>query len=78
MLDNTQLEEGLRASVVVTEFLVPQGDPAEIQANSFAKLNLVIFPASSASFKERQDFDDVIVDKLRFKSGLSVASGVSP
>ncbi|MGH1508335.1 hypothetical protein [Ralstonia solanacearum] len=78
MLDNTQLAEGLRASVVVTEFFVPQGSPAEVQANSFVRLNLVIFPASSASFKERQDFDDVVVDKLRIKSGLPVAGGVSP
>lgn len=64
MLDNTQLPYGLRASVVITEFFVPDA-PEERDVNSFVILNLVVFPAASASFKERQDYDDILMDMLR-------------
>jgi hypothetical protein len=61
MLDNTQLPEGLRVSVVITEFNVPDLDR---EANSWIKFHLIVFPAASASFKERQDYDDILIDKL--------------
>jgi hypothetical protein len=66
MLDNTQLPYGLRTSVVITEFFVPES-LEDRQANSFVKFHLVVFPAASASFKERQDYDDVLLDMLRAK-----------
>ncbi len=62
MLDNTELSSGLRVSVVVTELFVPEQDREE---NSFVKLHLVVFPGASASFKERQDYDDILLDILR-------------
>jgi hypothetical protein len=64
MLDNTQLPDGLRATVVMTEINVPDTASASM-ANSFATLHLVIFPAASASLKERQDFDEILLDMLR-------------
>ena len=64
MLDNTQLPDGLRASVVLTEFFVPERQ-SEINANSFLTMHMVVFPAASASFKERQDYDDILLDMLR-------------
>jgi hypothetical protein len=66
MLDNTQLSRGLRASVVVTEFYVPDQETARA-ANSFVKFHLVVFPAANASFKERQDYDDILLGILRAK-----------
>jgi hypothetical protein len=66
MLDNTQLPHGLRASVVITEFFVPESREDK-EANSFVKFHLVVFPAASASFKERQDYDDILLDMLRAK-----------
>lgn len=66
MLDNTQLPQGLRCSIVITEFLVPDGPAESREANSAVKFHLVVFPAASASFKERQDYDDVLTDMLRF------------
>jgi hypothetical protein len=66
MLDNTQLPHGLRTSVVITEFFVPDAPEAR-EANSFVKFHLVVFPAASASFKERQDYDDILLDMLRAK-----------
>jgi hypothetical protein len=63
MLDNTQLSNGLRTSVVITDFFVPD-EELDREANSFVKLHLVVFPAASASFKERQDYDDILLDKL--------------
>lgn len=62
MLDNTELSSGLRASVVITEFFAPAEKPS---SDSFVKFNLVVFPGASASFKERQDYDDVLLDMLR-------------
>lgn len=64
MLDNLQLPHGLRVSVVTTEFFVPEIE-ADRAANSFVNLHLVVFPASSASLKERQDYDDILRDMLR-------------
>jgi hypothetical protein len=66
MLDNTQLSHGLRISVVITDFLVPEKHK-DLEANSFVKFHLVVFPAASASFKERQDYDDILLDMLRAK-----------
>jgi hypothetical protein len=61
MLDNTQLAYGLRTSVVITDFHVEKGH----ETNSFVQFYLVVFPAASASFKERQDYDDILIDMLR-------------
>lgn len=66
MLDNTQLPYGLRTSVVISEFLVPEAEK-DREANSFVQFHLVVFPAASASFKERQDYDDILLDMLRAK-----------
>ena len=63
MLDNTQLAYGLRTSVVITDFHVEK----DREANSFVQFYLVVFPAASASFKERQDYDDILLDMLRAK-----------
>ena len=67
MLDNTQLAYGLRTSVVITDFVVPESGP-DREGNSFVALHLVVFPASSASFKERQDYDDILNDMLRMRT----------
>jgi hypothetical protein len=67
MLDNTQLPNGLRASLVLTEFFVPEVE-RDRESNSWVRLNLVVFPAASASFKERQDYDDILFDKLSAES----------
>ncbi|MCK9686038.1 hypothetical protein [Scleromatobacter humisilvae] len=66
MLDNTQLEHGLRAAVVVSDFVVAD-DPKDRAANSFVNVHLVVFPAGAASLKERQDYDDILTDMLRMK-----------
>jgi hypothetical protein len=64
MLDNLQLPHGLRASVVITQFLV--NDAAEKpEDGSVVDMWLVVFPASSASLKERQDYEDILRDMLR-------------
>lgn len=66
MLDNTQLPHGLRTSVVLTEFYVADGkNAAERAANSFFNMHLIVFPSGSASYKERQDYDDILRDMLR-------------
>ena len=77
MLDNTQLPYGLRTSVVITEFFVPEA-PAERETNSFVQFHLVVFPAASASFKERQDYDDILLDMLRTKGKERRADDKSP
>jgi hypothetical protein len=64
MLDNTQLSDGLRTSVVITDFYAGEAKQ-DREANSAAKFQLVVFPAANASFKERQDYDDIINDMLR-------------
>ncbi|HKW95162.1 MAG TPA: hypothetical protein VJX92_24980 [Methylomirabilota bacterium] len=69
MLDNTQLPHGLRTSVVITDFFVPD-TPDERDANSFVQFYLVVFPAAGASFKERQDYDDILGEMLRARDGI--------
>jgi hypothetical protein len=71
MLDNTQLPHGLRTSVVTTDFFLSGG-------NSFVTLHLVVFPAASASFKERQDYDDILLDMLRVESSRSLHRNMKP
>ena len=66
MLANLQLPYGLRAAVAITEFDVTTV-AEERQSDSFAQMHLVVFPSSSASFKERQDYDDVLLDMIRQK-----------
>jgi hypothetical protein len=63
MLDNTQLRNGVRASVVITSFDVPD-DLAAREVESNARIHLVIFPAASASLKERRDYDDLLQEML--------------
>jgi len=63
MLDNTQLLHGLRTSVVITDFYVPTAE-IDREANTFVNFHLVVFPAASASFKERQDYDDILREML--------------
>ena len=78
MLDNTQLPHGLRASVVLTEFQIADSpDIDERAANSFFWLHLVAFPAGSASYKERQDYDDVLRDMLRKRDEESARIPIS-
>jgi hypothetical protein len=77
MLDNTQLPYGLRVSVVITEFFVPDA-PEEREANSLVQFHLVVFPSASASFKERQDYDDILQDMLRTKGNERRAKGRLP
>lgn len=74
MLDNTQLPDGLRAAVVITSFDVPEAEQ-ERQVNSSAAVHLVVFPSSSASYKERQDYDDVLLDMMRSHSGALQSRG---
>ena len=74
MIDNTQLPDGLRSSVVMTEFFVPESEQ-DREANSFVKLHLVVFPAASASFKERQDYDDILLDMLRARTNQARREG---
>lgn len=79
MLDNTQLPHGLRTSVVLTEFYVADGvNEAERAANSFFKMHLVVFPSGSASFKERQDYDDILRDMLRKRDEVAATPASSP
>lgn len=79
MLDNTQLPHGLRTSVVLTEFLVADGaNESERAANSFFKMHLVVFPSGSASYKERQDYDDILRDMLRKREEMAAAPASAP
>jgi hypothetical protein len=63
MLDNTQLSYGLRTSVVMTDFRASR--TPEGKDSGYVSFHLVVFPAASASFKERQDYDDILLDMLR-------------
>jgi hypothetical protein len=74
MMDNVQLAHGLRASVVVTEFTVPPR-PEDRALNSYAAVHLLVFPAASASFKERQDYDDVLLDMVRNRERAAGSGG---
>ena len=58
MLDNIQLPRGLRLALVMTTY-----EPSIDEV--YTDLHLTVFPASAASFKERQDYDDVLLDMLR-------------
>ena len=71
MLSNVQLPFGLRAAVAVTVFDVPAlvGDQ---KLDSFAQLYLIVFPSSSASFKERQDYDDILMNMVRQRQQTSL------
>ena len=73
MLDNTQLSHGLRTSVVMTDFLVARTQDGK--DNSFVKFHLVVFPAASASFKERQDYDDILLYMLRTEITPTASEG---
>ena len=69
MLDNTRLPNGQRCSVVVSEFFVDEkGSDEDRRLNSFANLEVVIFPATSASLKERIEFNELLRLMLRDKS----------
>ena len=63
MLDNTQLSHGLRTSVVMTDFTASKTKDGK--DSGYVSFHLVVFPAASASFKERQDYDDILLDMLR-------------
>jgi hypothetical protein len=63
MLDNTQLSHGLRTSVVMTDFGASRTQDGKV--SGYISFHLVVFPTSSASFKERQDYDDILLDMLR-------------
>ena len=79
MLDNTQLSHGLRTSVVLTEFFVADiPNEAERAANTFFKMHLVVFPSGSASYKERQDYDDILRDMLRQRDEIAATPPSSP
>lgn len=78
MLDNTQLPYGLRCSVVITDFFVPQDAGAELEDNSVVNFHLVVFPSESASFKERQDYDDVLSGMLAAGGGQAPVRTASP
>ena len=60
MLDNTQLPYGLRASVVITDFFVPEA--AIIAKPTAPSISSRVFPAAFTSFKEREDYDDILTD----------------
>lgn len=74
MMDNVQLAHGLRASVVVTAFTVPPR-PEDRALNSYAAVHLLVFPGASASFKERQDYDEVLLDMVRKRDSMAGSGG---
>lgn len=72
MLDNTRLPNGERCSVVLTDFFVDvQASDKDKQSNSFANLDVVVFPATSASLKERIEYDELLRNMLRHKNRYS-------
>jgi hypothetical protein len=72
MLDNTRLPSGERCSVVLTDFFVDeQASAKDKQLNSFANLDVVVFPATSASLKERIEYDELMRNMLHYKSRYS-------
>jgi hypothetical protein len=69
MLDNTRLPNGERCSVVLTDFFVDErASDKDQQRNSFANLDVVVFPATSASLKERIEYDELLRNMLRNKN----------
>ena len=76
MLDNTRLPNGQRCSVVLTEFYVEEsGSEEEKRLNSFANIDVVVFPATSASLKERIEYDELLRSTLRNKELSTETSG---
>lgn len=72
MLDNTRLPNGDRCSVVLTEFFVDeQASDEDKRLNSFATLEVVVFPATSASLKERIEYEELLRNMLRNKKRYS-------
>jgi hypothetical protein len=66
MLDNTRLPNGDRCSVVLTDFFVDeQASEEDKRLNSFANLVVVMFPATSASLKERVEYEELLRNMLR-------------
>ena len=60
MLDNTRLPNGERCSVVLTDFYVDEtGSDEDKRLNSFANLVVLVFPATSASLKDRIEYDEL-------------------
>lgn len=75
MLDNTRLPNGQRCSVVLTEFFVDdKGSEKDRRLNSFANIEAVVFPATSASLKERIEYDELLRAMLRNKDLYSEAT----
>ena len=78
MLDNTRLPNSNRCAVVLTDFAVAkQGSDEEKRRDSFAMLDVVVFPATSASMKERIEYDELLAAMLRSKRASEV-KGVAP
>jgi hypothetical protein len=72
MLDNTRLPNGDRCSVVLTDFFVDeQASDEDKRLNSFATLVVVMFPATSASLKERIEYEELLRNMLRSKKRYS-------
>jgi hypothetical protein len=66
MLDNTRMPNGDRCAVVITNYYRDtQGKEDERQRNSFVKLEMIVFPATSASLKERIEYDELLKNMLR-------------
>jgi hypothetical protein len=74
MLSNVQLPFGLRAALALTDFDVPI-DVRDRSEPIHASLHLVVFPSSSASFKERQDYDDILLDMVRQRERQGLTMG---
>jgi hypothetical protein len=75
MLDSTRLPNGQRCSVVLTDFYVEDSGSEEAKRlNSFANIELVVFPATSGSLKERIEYDELLRSMLRSKDLYSEAS----
>lgn len=74
MLSNVQLPFGLRAALALTDFDLPI-DPRDRGEPINATLHLVVFPSSSASFKERQDYDDILLDMVRQRERQVLTTG---
>jgi hypothetical protein len=72
MLDNTRLPNGDRCSVVLTDFFVDeQASDENRRLNSFANLEVVMFPATSASLKERIEYEELLRNMLRNRKRYS-------
>jgi hypothetical protein len=66
MLDNTRLPNGERCAVALTDFFVQdKGSEEDKRSNSFANLQVIVFPATSASLKERIEYDELLGNMLR-------------